>query len=223
MTADDSAMAHLRGPNTQVNLNESAACGTTLNAQLQSGSDCASVTTCLGETRTRGQGRIYRDGVASECDPPKPCPGTYATSVNYGYDIFEFNFDDEAGSECTCLDVDFDTGTCGYYVHGISVAGIYAVQAANFACTGTGPDNNPFEYIGDVGSSLTQPFSGPFTKVVNRAGLTNVTFVGGENYSGATGCSYSFTLNCGMAQSLQCLILPPLELIEEKLDNLSGN
>jgi hypothetical protein len=211
-------MSQLRGQAPQADLNTSVSCGVTINATLAVGSDCAAPA-CLGETITTGAGRIFRDGIPSECDPAKPCPGTFNTGVTFDYQIHEFNFDDEAGDECFCLDVDFNTGTCGVSVHGSTFAGIYATQAANLACTGTGPDGNPFEYIGDVGGSLTQPFSGPFTKVVNRAGAANASFVAHSNFGRLSGCNYSYTLNCAQAQSLGCLILPPLELIEEKLDD----
>ncbi|MCB0522817.1 MAG: IPTL-CTERM sorting domain-containing protein [Saprospiraceae bacterium] len=124
-------------------------------------------------------GRIFRDGVASTCAAPKACPGDFNTGTSYNYDSYSF-VNNSASAEC--IVVDFNTGTCGTNVHGQVFLGSYTPSAGAGQLCG----NNT--YLGDVGSSVTQPF-----EVNVPAGATFTVVM--TNTSSQQICDYSFTLN----------------------------
>jgi hypothetical protein len=104
------------------------------------------ITGILADSDPAMVGRIFRDGVVSLCDPPKPYPGIYDASV-YHYDTYTYP---NANTTDLCVTVDFNTSTCQFNAHAQAFANGFdpnwgAANAAN--------------YLGDVGSSVTQPFS----------------------------------------------------------------
>jgi hypothetical protein len=113
--------------------------------------------------------RLFRDGVPSDCVAPKAFPGTFGGPNRYR--TFAFT---NGGPE-TCVTVNLDVGTCGTDVHLIAYSGPF--------------DPNDFSagYLGDVGSSVTQPFS--FVVPVNSP----VTIVAIQNQGLEIDCDFSFS------------------------------
>jgi hypothetical protein len=101
--------------------------------------------------------RLFRDGIPSDC-PGKAFPGTHDVTGPYYYETFTHdNYSDE--TVCTTVNFDPNAGAnpCGADAH--ASAYLYSFN----------PDNLAQNYIGDVGSSLTQPFSfdvPPFASMV---------------------------------------------------------
>ncbi len=124
-------------------------------------------------------GRIFRDGVASTCAAPKACPGDFNPGSTYNYDAYSFI---NTSGSTECIVVDFNTGTCGTNVHGMVFLGSYTPSA------GAGQLCGLNTFLGDVGSSLTQPF-----EVNVPAGATFTVVM--SNTSSQQICDYSFTLN----------------------------
>ncbi len=98
-------------------------------------------------TEPTQDGRIFRDGVASTCAVPKTYPGLFNGGIQHQYKTYTmFN-----GSS-TCVTVNFDPNPgsgndCGVDAHLSAYLGSYD------------PANQSANYLADVGSSLTQPFS----------------------------------------------------------------
>lgn len=120
------------------------------------------------------QGRIFRDSVPSTCATPKAYPGIFNATTTYNYKTYALYNDGPA----RCITVNFDPSAgatpCTTNAHVSAYRGSYnpANQAANF--------------IADVGSSVTQPFS--FLAGDNEAIVLVVT-----NTSVADGaCTFSF-------------------------------
>lgn len=92
-------------------------------------------------------GRIFRDGIASTC-PGKAYPGIFNDTTAYNYETFTYNNTDAAPA-CVTVNFDPDAGAtpCATNAHMSAYQGSYdpANQGANF--------------LGDVGSSVAQPFS----------------------------------------------------------------
>ena len=210
LTVDDTAFGGTRAP-----VLGDTPCGVTINCGMGTTSDCATVAGCVAEYHQTGlNNRIFRDGVASQCDPNKPCPGNFGATGMVA-DTFQFDTDEaDEGNVCRCLEVQWNVGTCGATIHGIANDGIWMGGGTTYACTGTGPDGNPFNYVGDVGSSVTQSFFAPFELIGDMFSVT-----GHQNFAGSIGCSYSFTVECASSAGLECTILPVLDAIEFKLDN----
>jgi hypothetical protein len=97
-----------------------------------------------------------------------------------------YYFDNPDGLE-TCVTVNVNTGACGTSVHAFATTGMYPPDMG-FSCDGTGTDGEPFTYLGDLGSSLSQPFS--FTI---PAGVTRWSLVFESNF-GPTTCDFSFEI-----------------------------
>jgi hypothetical protein len=119
-------------------------------------------------------GRIFRDGTASTCATAKAYPGIFNAETTYNYKTYALYNDGPA----RCITVNFDPNSgatpCTTNAHVSAYRGSYnpANQAANF--------------IADVGSSVTQPFS--FLAGDNEAIVLVVT-----NTSAADGaCTFSF-------------------------------
>ncbi|MFN8424604.1 MAG: hypothetical protein U0470_14910, partial [Anaerolineae bacterium] len=125
----------------------------------------------------QGAPRIFRDGVASQCAPAKACPGTSATAGIF--DLYYFN---NCDLKEHCITVNLNTGACGTAVHAVAFAG-EVPTGSGFACT-----IGNAVYIGDVGSSVSQPFS--FTI---PAGTARWTLMFHNNF-GANACGYGFTI-----------------------------
>lgn len=92
-------------------------------------------------------GRIFRDGVASTC-PNKVYPGIFNDSTTYNYEAFTFSNTD-AGAACVTVNFDPDAGAtpCGTNAHASAYLNSYD------------PANQGTNFLGDVGSSIAQPFS----------------------------------------------------------------
>lgn len=120
--------------------------------------------------------RLFRDGVPSECEPPKAFPGTLGTSGVFNTHTFGIILQD------SCITVNFDVGTCGTNVF----AGAFLNEY--------NPANQSQNYLGDLGSSLTGSFS-----FVVPAG-NRLVIVAESVFEPAT-CDYSFTIDpfpCGL-------------------------
>lgn len=93
-------------------------------------------------------GRIFRDAVASSC-PSKVYPGLFNAATTYNYETFTYSNTDAAAA---CVTVNFDPDTvgatpCTTNAHASAYIGSYD------------PNNQATNFVGDVGSSLAQPFS----------------------------------------------------------------
>ncbi|MCE2788913.1 MAG: dockerin type I domain-containing protein [Saprospiraceae bacterium] len=128
------------------------------------------------------QGRIFRDGVAAAC-PQKTYPGIFNAATNYGYTTVQFV---NCGTTPICLTVNFDPNTgatpCGTNAH----AAVY--QSADGANpTPYNPAAQSVNFIGDVGSSVTQPFA-----VTIKPGFFEVVFANNASVSQCT-AAFSFS------------------------------
>lgn len=119
-------------------------------------------------------GRIFRDAVPSAC-PNKAYPGIFGQGTTFNYETFTYTNTDAAAA---CVTVNFNPDTagttpCATNAHASAYIGSYdpANQGANF--------------VGDVGSSLTQPFSFEVP-----AGQNMVLVV--TNTSSAAVCDFAF-------------------------------
>jgi hypothetical protein len=120
-------------------------------------------------------GRIFRDAIPSAC-PSKAYPGIFNAATSYGYDVHG-PYGPMVSDTCITINFDPNTGpgaVCGTNAHASAYLNSYdpANQAAN--------------YVGDVGSSITQPFS--FTVPAGQSFVVVVT-----NTANAADCGYSFT------------------------------
>jgi hypothetical protein len=112
-------------------------------------------------------GRLLRNGITNECGIFDGCPGTLGTQFQV-YDAYTFE-------DTGCVTVEFDTGSCGTDIFAAAYQGQY------------NPSQQCGNYLGDIGSSTSQPFSftteGTWTLVVTSV-------------NGPTECDYSFQVNC---------------------------
>lgn len=92
-------------------------------------------------------GRIFRDGVASAC-PTKAYPGLFSPATTYNYETFTYQ-NTSAAAACVTINFDPDAGAtpCGTNAHASAYVGSY------------NPANQAAGFVGDVGSSVAQPFS----------------------------------------------------------------
>ncbi len=148
-------------------------------------------------------GRIFRDGIAAVC-PNKLYPGDFNVGTTYNWTAIRFWND--GGPLCITVNVDVDSGVlpCGVNGHG------QVYQEA------TGTEENPYDptaqadnFVGDVGSSVTQPFS---VEVVG--GWFEVVFT---NTSGQDNCDFSFTIDDGGTGMITCDV-PIVGITENALD-----
>ena len=127
-------------------------------------------------------GRIFRDAIPSTC-PSKVYPGIFNVSTTYNYDAYTFT---NSSSMAVCVTINFDPNSggitpCGTNAHAIAYLGSYD------------PNNQPANYVGDVGSSITQPFSFQVS-----AGQNFVVVV--TNTASQASCNYSFSLDSSFCQ-----------------------
>jgi hypothetical protein len=118
-------------------------------------------------------GRLFRDAVASGCDG-KAYPGLYNATTSYFYETFSFQ---ASGAGCVRVNFDPNSGSnpCGTNAH----ASAYIVSYD--------PDDQSKNYVGDVGSSVTQSFEFPA-----KPGVTFQVVV--TNTASQSNCSYTFTV-----------------------------
>lgn len=97
---------------------------------------------------TTQSGRIFRDAIPSTC-PSKVYPGIFNVGTTYNYESYTYSNTDAAAA---CVTVNFDPDTvgaspCTTNAHASAYIGSYD------------PLNQATNFVGDVGSSLAQPFS----------------------------------------------------------------
>ena len=93
-------------------------------------------------------GRIFRDAVPSTC-PSKVYPGQFGVGTTFNYETFTYT---NTSGATACVTVNFNPDTSG--------ANPCATNAhASAYLNSYDPNNQATNYVGDVGSSLTQPFS----------------------------------------------------------------
>jgi hypothetical protein len=135
--------------------------------------------TVSGRLETTGPtqlGRLFRNGIPSAC-PGKSYPGIFSSGQTNVYAEHAFT---NPSSSTACVTVDFDPNSganpCGVGAHASAYLGSYdaANQAANF--------------LGDVGSSVTQPFA------FDVPGGANFLVVVASN-GGPVSCDFSFTVD----------------------------
>jgi hypothetical protein len=140
------------------------------------GSACSSTLTGTFAGGTTQLGRIFRDGIASTC-AGKSYPGIFNAATIYNYQVFNFH---AIGSGLVCVKVNFDPNSggtpCGTNAHASAYSGTY------------NPGNQSANYLGDVGSSVTQSFQFP---LAGGAAFQVVV----TNTASAASCSFSFTVN----------------------------
>ncbi|WP_395789290.1 DUF11 domain-containing protein [Aquimonas sp.] len=145
------------------------------------------VTSAFSGTNSQN-GRIFRDAMPSTC-AGKPYPGIFNATTAYFYETFTYP-NTSAAPACVTVNFDPDSAAnptpCATNAHASAYIGSYnpANQAANF--------------IGDVGSSVAQPF------LFQVPASTNLVLVV-SNTSSAAACNFSFqvvNLPCSQAADL---------------------
>jgi uncharacterized repeat protein (TIGR01451 family) len=97
---------------------------------------------------TTQDGRIFRDAIPSVC-PSKVYPGQFGVGTTFNYEAFTYS---NTSGAPACVTVNFNPDTSG--------ATPCATNAhASAYLNSYDPTNQALNYVGDVGSSLTQPFS----------------------------------------------------------------
>lgn len=97
---------------------------------------------------TTQDGRIFRDAIASAC-PSKAYPGIFNVGTTYNYEAFTYT---NTSGATACVTVNFNPDTSG--------ASPCTTNAhASAYLNSYDPTNQALNYVGDVGSSLAQPFS----------------------------------------------------------------
>ena len=136
-------------------------------------------------------GRLFRDGVATVC-PSKPYPGNFNPATTYNWTSVRF-YNSDAGNVCITVNVDVDSGASPCTTNGHAM--VY--QSPGGTSTSS---YNPLDigenFIGDVGSSLSQPFS-----VEVGPGWFEVVF---SNTTTQNNCDFSFTISDGGTGAILC-------------------
>lgn len=145
------------------------------------------VTTAFSGANTQ-DGRIFRDAIASNC-PSKVYPGQFNVGTMFNYETFTYP---NTSNAAACVTVNFDPDTagptpCTTNAHASAYIGAYD------------PTNQAANYVGDVGSSLAQPFS--FEVPANTDMVLVVT-----NTSAAQVCNFAFEV-----VNLPCVAAAPIE------------
>ncbi len=130
-------------------VNAPAANGTPLPPVTAGGGLCPPAGTVSGAFTgaTSQSGRIFRDGIPSAC-PSKVYPGIFNVGTIYNYETFTYP---NTSGATSCVTINFDPNAggspCGTNAHMSAYIGSYD------------PNNQGANFVGDVGSSVTQPFS----------------------------------------------------------------
>lgn len=135
---------------------------------------------------TTQSGRIFRDAIPSVC-PTKVYPGIFNVGTIYNYEAFTYP-NTSGAAACVTVNFDVDSGAtpCGTNAHASAYIGSYD------------PNNQAANFVGDVGSSVTQPFS--FEVPANSDLVLVVT-----NTSAQAVCDFSFEV-----VNLPCDLAPPV-------------
>jgi len=138
-------------------------------------------------------GRIFRDAVPSVC-PSKPYPGLYSQGYTFGYHAIQFS---NCSPKPVCITVtvnlDGGGGPCGTNAHAL-VYQSYDGQDA----TPYDPVNQSVNYLGDLGSSVSQPF-----EVEVKPGYFEVVFTNTFTVSQCD-VSFSITVPEGSEGAINC-------------------
>lgn len=137
-------------------------------------------------TEPTAPARLFRDAVASTCVPAKTYPGTSGSGNAYRTHTVYNN------GAAQCVTVNYDEGTCSTSVHLAAYAGSFD------------PNNLATNYLGDVGSSMTQSFS--FMAPANSP----VVLVAFDNFGTAARCTYSYSSNELSAAAASTTSIPTL-------------
>ncbi len=124
--------------------------------------------------KTSFSNRIFRDAIQSECVPSKSCPGTFGSP---NFEFHKYKMMNMSGSP-SCVTVLLNTDGCGSNVHMFAVLGDFTPPVC--------PSSN---FLGDVGSSISQPFS------FNVPANAEFTLVASSNLTPMLNCSYRFTIS----------------------------
>lgn len=135
------------------------------------GPAAVTATGTLDGTEATAVARLFRDAIASTCSPAKTYPGQFGGGNAYRPHTLYNN------GAAQCVTVNFDVGTCGTGVHLTAYAGSFD------------PSNLATNYLGDVGSSITQSFS--FMAPASSA----VVLVAFDNGGTAARCTYGYSSN----------------------------
>jgi hypothetical protein len=127
-------------------------------------------------------GRLFRNAIPSAC-PSKVYPGLFNAATTYNYDAYSFT---NSAAVAVCVTINFDPNSggatlCRTNAHASAYLGSYD------------PNNQSANYVGDVGSSITQPFS--FEVPAGQAFVVVVT-----NTASQAACNYSFSLDSVFCQ-----------------------
>lgn len=142
-------------------------------------------------------GRIFRDGVASVC-PGKAYPGIFNPATSYNFETFTYS-NTSGATACVTVNFNPDAGAtpCGTNAHASAYINSYnpASQGDNF--------------VGDVGSSVAQPFS------FNVPGGSDLVLAV-TNTAAAAVCTFAFevvNLPCVETQPLAAPVNSPWAMI----------
>lgn len=141
-------------------------------------------------------GRIFRDGIPSTC-PFKVYPGNFNPGTTYlwGAETYH-NFGPEACITVNWL-VDVGGANCGVDAHGHIYAPTYD------------PTNQAANFLGDVGSSVTQPF-------MATVPADSDFVIVGSNTAGVNPCTYGYEVI-----NVPCQIDPSLCEIPVELESFT--
>lgn len=119
-------------------------------------------------------GRIFRDAIPSTC-PVKAYPGIFGAGTTFNYETFTYS---NTSAAAACVTVNFNPDTaggtpCATNAHMSAYSGSY------------NPANQSANFLGDVGSSATGPFS---IEIAGNAQLVLAV----TNTSSAATCSFGF-------------------------------
>ena len=160
-----------------------------VGGRAPSGTVCPSgvITTSFTGANTQ-DGRIFRDAIPSAC-PNKVYPGQFGVGTTFNFETFTYP---NTSNAAACVTVNFDPDTagttpCGTNAHASAYIGSYD------------PNNQATNFVGDVGSSLAQPFS--FEVPANSDMVVVVT-----NTSSAAICDFSLEV-----VNLPCTAVAPIE------------
>ncbi|MBD8525399.1 hypothetical protein [Pseudomarimonas arenosa] len=157
---------------------------------VQAGLPSCSATTAFTGSNTQ-MGRIFRDAIPSSC-PSKAYPGIFNPGTTYNYEAFTFT---NSGGTAQCVTVNFDPNPdnnlatdCDTNAHASLYVGSYD------------PTNQSANYVGDVGSSITDSFS---AEVPAMSSLILVV----TNTSAQEICNFAYEM-----QNIPCAVVgtPPL-------------
>jgi len=139
-------------------------------------------------------GRINRNGVASSCVSPKAYTGLFNAGNQYGYHTIQF-YNNSANPVCITVNVNVDMGgsPCTTNAHGLVYQSADGLDEEPYD-----PANQSANYLGDIGSSITQPFS-----VEVNPGYFEILFTNTSNVS-LCDVAFNITTDPGDIGAIAC-------------------